>query len=112
MNAKKSGIAAVVALLALGLTSVAVAYKSNDEGSNPAVRFEAEDSGGDRAKGASDDRAGHDANDDKGGDRPEGASDDPAGHDALDDNGGDRPEGASDDPAGHDANDDHGGDDD
>jgi hypothetical protein len=103
MKVKKIGIAVVVALLALGLTSIAVAYKSNDEGSNPAVRFVAEDSGGDRAKGGSDDPAGHDANDDHGGDRPEGVSDDPAGHDANDDHGGD------DD---HDANDDHGGDDD
>ena len=80
MKAKKTGIAVVVALLALGLTSVAVAYKSNDDGSNPAVRFVAEDSGGERAKGGSDDAAGHDANDDHG-------SDDD--HDDNDDHGGD-----------------------
>jgi hypothetical protein len=56
----------------------------------------ADDHGGDRPAGTTDDPAG----DDKGGQRPAGTSDDPAG----DDKGGQRPAGVSDDPAG----DDHG----
>jgi hypothetical protein len=69
----------------------------------------ADDKGGLRSPGVSDDPANHDATDDKGGLRSPGVSDDPASHDATDDKGGLRSPGATDDPASHDATDDKGG---
>ena len=73
----------------------------------------ADDHGGARSTGGTDDPANHDATDDKGGlvtSTPAASDDNPATHDVGDDKGGLRPAGVSDDnPATHDVGDDNGG---
>lgn len=71
---------------------------SSSPTSRPTSSRTADDRGGDRPRGVSDDPATHDANDDKGGTRK--GSDDSSGHDAADDKGGSS-DGSSGDGSGH-----------